>query len=192
MRKYLAAGSGACLLALATPALAQEATTEADEPERPWSLSLGGGVSLISNGEDPWSSSVDLTRTVGDASLSLGYSRSSDNGQVGVPLSLASKSETISASVGYSLGSVSIDVHGSYGVRRFDGRQFRRRSGQVVTIDGKAPNPAAVKSYPLSRPTFLYTAGEPAGNTKAFIDFCLSPAGEAIISKAGFVALSAK
>jgi len=48
-----------------------------------------------------------------------------------------------------------------------------------------------VKSYPLSRPTFLYTAGEPAGNVKAFIDFCLSPAGEAIISKAGFVPLSA-
>jgi phosphate transport system substrate-binding protein len=63
---------------------------------------------------------------------------------------------------------------------------------KIVTIDGKAPNPAAVKSYPLSRPTFLYTAGEPAGTTKAFIDFCLSPAGEAIITKAGFVALSAK
>jgi len=63
---------------------------------------------------------------------------------------------------------------------------------KIVTIDGKAPNPAAVKSYPLSRPTFIYTAGEPAGNVKAFIDFCLSPAGEAIISKAGFVALSAK
>lgn len=137
MRKFLAAVSGACLLALATPALAQDATTEANEPDRPWSLSLGGGVSLISNGEDPWSNSIDLTRSIGDASLSLGFSRSSDNGQVGVPLSLASKSETISASVGYSLGSVSLDVHGSYGVRRFDGRQFRRRNGQTVTIDGK-------------------------------------------------------
>lgn len=63
---------------------------------------------------------------------------------------------------------------------------------KIVTIDGKAPNPAAVKSYPLSRPTYLYTAGEPTGTTKAFIDFCLSPAGEAIISKAGFVPLSAK
>ncbi|MBB5033717.1 PstS family phosphate ABC transporter substrate-binding protein [Prosthecobacter vanneervenii] len=61
---------------------------------------------------------------------------------------------------------------------------------KVVSIAGSLPNPAAVKSYPLSRPTFLYTSGEPAGTTKEFIDFCLSPAGDAIVSKAGFVPLS--
>lgn len=61
---------------------------------------------------------------------------------------------------------------------------------KVVSIAGSLPNPATVKSYPLSRPTFLYTSGEPAGTTKEFIDFCLSPAGDAIVSKAGFVPLS--
>lgn len=61
---------------------------------------------------------------------------------------------------------------------------------KVVSIAGSLPNPAAVKSYPLSRPTFLYTSGEPAGTTKEFVDFCLSPAGDAIVSKAGFVPLS--
>ena len=61
---------------------------------------------------------------------------------------------------------------------------------KIVTLDGNSPNPAAVKSYPLARPTFLYTSGEPTGNTKAFIDFCRSPAGDAIISKGGFVPLS--
>jgi phosphate transport system substrate-binding protein len=58
---------------------------------------------------------------------------------------------------------------------------------KVVSIDGASPNPAAVKSYVLARPTFLYTNGEPTGTTKEFIDFCRSPAGTAIITKAGFV-----
>jgi phosphate transport system substrate-binding protein len=61
---------------------------------------------------------------------------------------------------------------------------------KVVTIDGETPSAANVKKYPYSRPTFFYTSGEPAGTTKEFIDFCLSPAGEAIASKVGFIARS--
>ncbi len=135
MNTRLLAASGLLLLACAAPALAQEAA--APEDEKLWSLSLGGGATLVSHGQDPWSTNVDLSRSIGDASLSLGYSRSTENGQQGVPFSLGSKSETFSLSAGYGIGSVSLDVHGSYGVRRFDGRSFRRRTGQVVTIDGK-------------------------------------------------------
>jgi phosphate transport system substrate-binding protein len=61
---------------------------------------------------------------------------------------------------------------------------------KIVSIDGSSPNPAAVKSYALARPTFLYTSGEPAGTIKEFIDFCRSPAGDAILTKGGFVPLS--
>ncbi len=61
---------------------------------------------------------------------------------------------------------------------------------KIASIGGAAPNPAAVKSYALARPTFLYTSGEATGNVKAFIDFCRSPAGEAIIAKGGFVPVS--
>jgi phosphate transport system substrate-binding protein len=61
---------------------------------------------------------------------------------------------------------------------------------KIASIGGDAPNPSAVKSYPLARPTFLYTSGEATGNVKAFIDFCRSPAGEAIIAKGGFVPVS--
>jgi phosphate transport system substrate-binding protein len=64
---------------------------------------------------------------------------------------------------------------------------FRSKGIKVVSIDGASPNPAAVKSYVLARPTYLYTNGEPTGTTKEFIDFCRSPAGVAIITKAGFV-----
>jgi phosphate transport system substrate-binding protein len=43
--------------------------------------------------------------------------------------------------------------------------------------------------YPISRKLFLYTAGEPTGEVKAFIDWTLSPAGQKIVEAEGFVPL---
>ncbi|MFA5271502.1 MAG: phosphate ABC transporter substrate-binding protein [Candidatus Omnitrophota bacterium] len=41
--------------------------------------------------------------------------------------------------------------------------------------------------YPISRPLFLYTNGEPEGLTKKFVDFCLSKEGQDIVLKTDFV-----
>lgn len=41
--------------------------------------------------------------------------------------------------------------------------------------------------YPISRPLFLYTNGEPQGLTKKFVDFCLSKEGQEIVLKTDFV-----
>ncbi len=62
---------------------------------------------------------------------------------------------------------------------------------KVMTLDGIAPNAGTVrsKSYSLSRPTFYYTNGEPAGEAKSFLDFTLSPKGQAIVAQVGFVAI---
>ncbi len=61
---------------------------------------------------------------------------------------------------------------------------------KIVGTDGQAYTPSAdnVKSgkYPLSRPLFMYTRGKPAGEAKEFIDFCLSPAGQAIVTQVGY------
>ncbi|MBN2020892.1 MAG: PstS family phosphate ABC transporter substrate-binding protein [Sedimentisphaerales bacterium] len=43
------------------------------------------------------------------------------------------------------------------------------------------------KKYPLSRPLYFYTNGEPNGVTKLFIDFTLSPKGQMQFSETGFV-----
>jgi phosphate transport system substrate-binding protein len=40
--------------------------------------------------------------------------------------------------------------------------------------------------YPLSRDLFFYLRGKPSGDAKAFIDFCLSPEGQAVVSKVGY------
>lgn len=41
--------------------------------------------------------------------------------------------------------------------------------------------------YPISRPLFFYTNGEPKGLVKKLIDFCLSKEGQGIVAKTDFV-----
>ncbi len=41
--------------------------------------------------------------------------------------------------------------------------------------------------YPISRPLFLYTNGEPKDQVKQFVDFCLSKEGQEIVLKTDFV-----
>ena len=43
------------------------------------------------------------------------------------------------------------------------------------------------KTYPLSRPLYFYTNGEPEGVTKLFMDFTLSPKGQLQFQETGFV-----
>ena len=43
--------------------------------------------------------------------------------------------------------------------------------------------------YPISRKLYLYTAGEPTGEMKAYIDWILASAGQKLVEKEGFVPL---
>jgi len=43
--------------------------------------------------------------------------------------------------------------------------------------------------YPISRKLYMYTAGDPKPEVKAYIDWCLSPAGQKIVEAEGFVPL---
>jgi phosphate transport system substrate-binding protein len=44
-------------------------------------------------------------------------------------------------------------------------------------------------TYPLSRPLYVYTNGEPSGTEKEFIDFVLSEKGQSIVSEVGYIPL---
>ena len=44
-------------------------------------------------------------------------------------------------------------------------------------------------SYPIARKLYLYTAGEPNAEIKAFIEWIKGPAGQAIVADNGFVPL---
>ena len=45
---------------------------------------------------------------------------------------------------------------------------------------------ASDKSYPIARPLFMYTDGEPSGAIKEYMDFILSDVGQCIIVKKGY------
>jgi phosphate transport system substrate-binding protein len=57
---------------------------------------------------------------------------------------------------------------------------------KVNGIEANVAN-ALNKSYPLSRGLNLYTAGQPTGEVKEFIDFIMSAKGQAIVAEVGFV-----
>lgn len=44
--------------------------------------------------------------------------------------------------------------------------------------------------YPIARPLFMYTPGEPTGLVKTYIDWILGPDGQQIVKELGFVPLS--
>jgi phosphate transport system substrate-binding protein len=48
---------------------------------------------------------------------------------------------------------------------------------------------ARTGKYPLARKLFIYTAGDPTGEVKEYIEWILSPEGQRIIDKEGFVPL---
>lgn len=48
------------------------------------------------------------------------------------------------------------------------------------------------KSYPIARPMYFYTAGEPAPHVKAYIDWAMSDAGQKIVETTGYVPLPKK
>lgn len=47
----------------------------------------------------------------------------------------------------------------------------------------------ATRKYPMSRPLFVLTNGQPAGDAKTFIDFLLSDRGQALVRKHGYLSL---
>jgi len=56
---------------------------------------------------------------------------------------------------------------------------------KALRIDGVEPSPITVSSgeYPLIRPFLLVTETRPSQEVQAFIDFCLSAAGQAIVER---------
>ncbi len=95
-------------------------------------------------------------------------------------------------------GEVAAKVSSTPGAIGYIGMGFApevvKAGGRELRIDGVAPTPANVLSgkYPGARRLYLVTKGAPVkGSTeKAFIDFILSPRGQAIVKSADFIPLS--
>ncbi len=63
-----------------------------------------------------------------------------------------------------------------------------------IAVDGQALEPTvaniAARRYPLSRPLFVLTNGEPQGAAKTLIDFVLGERGQALVKKHGYLPLA--
>ena len=66
---------------------------------------------------------------------------------------------------------------------------------EVATAPGEsyyAPNLKNVldKTYPIARPLYMYSLGEPTGEVKIYLDWIMSAEGQKIVEKLGFVPLT--
>ena len=60
---------------------------------------------------------------------------------------------------------------------------------KILTVDGVTPSSETVKNgqYPLARPFLFVTQGKPSDRARKFIDFVLSPEGQAFLVKEGLI-----
>jgi phosphate transport system substrate-binding protein len=71
---------------------------------------------------------------------------------------------------------------------------YLNKSVKAVNVNGiKASAKTALsKEYPIARPLYMYTNGQPEGVVAGFISYVLSPAGQKLVAKEGFVPLVAE
>lgn len=105
----------------------------------------------------------------------------------------------------YRLGT--LDMHGSKDVVDlvaktpcaigYSGMAYATGRVKTLCIAGQAGEPCAMPSeetavagiYPISRPLFMYTNGEPQGEVKKYLDWIKSDAGQCLVAKEGYAPL---
>lgn len=91
---------------------------------------------------------------------------------------------------------ISTEVRQNPNAIGYDGLGYVTPDQKTVAVARDANGPYVLPSvdtvnddsYPISRPLYMYTAGEPAGQVKAYLDWVLHE-GQAQVSKLGFVPL---
>jgi len=79
----------------------------------------------------------------------------------------------------------------------YSGMGYAIPAVKVLKVAAKAGQPAVApsitatldKTYPIARPLYLYTAGEPAPHVKKYVDWVHSEAGQEIVEQTGYVPL---
>jgi phosphate transport system substrate-binding protein len=91
---------------------------------------------------------------------------------------------------------ISAEVRQNSNAIGYDGLGYVTPDQKVVAVAGDASSPYVLPSvetvndgsYPISRPLFMYTAGQPTGEVQRYLDWILSD-GQALVSELGFVPL---
>jgi len=91
---------------------------------------------------------------------------------------------------------ISAEVRQNPNAIGYDGLGYVTPDQKMVAIARDADSPYVLPSietvnddsYPISRPLYMYTSGEPTGHVKAYLDWILSD-GQKLVSELGFVPL---
>jgi phosphate transport system substrate-binding protein len=91
---------------------------------------------------------------------------------------------------------ISTEVRQNPNAIGYDGLGYVTSDQKVLAVARDASSPYVLPSvanvnngtYPISRPLYMYTIGEPSGQVKAYLDWVLGP-GQKLVSKLGFVPL---
>jgi phosphate transport system substrate-binding protein len=91
---------------------------------------------------------------------------------------------------------ISTEVRQNPNAIGYDGLGYVTPDQKVLAVARDANSPYVLPSvatvnngtYPISRPLYMYTIGEPSGQVKAYLDWVLGP-GQKLVSKLGFVPL---
>jgi phosphate transport system substrate-binding protein len=82
----------------------------------------------------------------------------------------------------------------------YSGLGYATPAVKIVKVSKKKGEPAVLpsvatvldKSYPISRPMFMYTPGEPTPAAKKYLEWIMSGAGQTIVEQTGYVPLQKK
>ena len=82
----------------------------------------------------------------------------------------------------------------------YSGLGYATAAVKVLKVSAKKGEPAITpsvatvldKTYPIARPMFMYTPGEPTGPVKKYLDWILSDAGQKLVESTGYVPLPKK
>ena len=77
----------------------------------------------------------------------------------------------------------------------YSGMGYATAGVKILRLSKKAGEPAIqasvantlAKTYPLARSLLIYTAGDPEGAVKSYLEWILSPAGQKIVEESGYV-----
>jgi len=91
---------------------------------------------------------------------------------------------------------ISVEVRQNPNAIGYDGLGYVTSDQKLLAVARSAAGPAVLPSaatvsdgtYPVSRPLFMYTAGEPTGPVKAYLDWIVGE-GQALVKGLGFVPL---
>jgi len=177
----------AAMLAMgASAAMAQEGgTTQPAARERPWTLSLLGGITAVQAQADQPFASLGIARNFGSswAKAEVTYVGSGDARALTIP----ADTWIGGLSAGTYVGNLGLEGHVSLGTRRFDASSFRTQAGAPITVgrSGSLFGIGGSVSYDLAVSERLFITPY-AGVDYNQIDFAVAltgPAGRPISSQ---------